>query len=889
MQKIGSFLSIFVGLFVTRVALVAAGLISDDPSPGLPSVGSWQLRVVSPTVVELTLINTKGPDPATVSVWNWVNASHQFTAPPLSNLVVTVAGQTAVVQAVGFKRRPLYAPLKLRDLRIDNRLYLQLASPIAEGQTVRVVNPDGTLWPSNMVFAAAADPQRWSPAIHVNQEGYVPEFPKQALVGYYLGSLGELAIPAGNGFAVVDTASGVVVYQGALVARPDVGYNYTPRPYQQVYEADFSAVRAPGEYRLVVPRLGASWPFRVEEGVAMAFARAYALGLYHQRCGTNNALPFTRFTHGACHLAAASVPLPAASFGFTWNTISNYALIRNPDNPVQTAPRLTGAGAQQYPFVNTGTVEVSGGHHDAGDYSKYTINSASLIHYLVFAVDALPGVAQLDNLGIPESGDGVSDVLEEAKWEADFLVKLQDADGGFYFLVYPRNREYEQDVLPDHGDPQVVWPKNTAVTAAAVAALAQCGSSPWMKRSYPAAASNYVAKAELGWLFLTNAIGRYGKAGAYQKITHYGDDFTHDDELAWAACELYLATGDPAYQQQLLAWFDPADPGTRKWGWWHLCQGYGCAIRSYAFGARSGRLKPNQLDPVFLERCESELIAGADAQLRAAQQCAYGTSFPEASKRVRTAGWYFSTEQAFDLAVACQLDYPVLNDPRSKYLAAILSNLNYEAGGNPVNVSYVTGLGWKRQREIVSQYAQNDRRVLPPSGLPISNLQGGFGWLDQYRQELGALTFPPDGAPEAPYPLYDRWGDSFNVSTECVILNQARSLATVAFLAARTALRDQPWRCAHAQIVGLPTQARVRSPVTVRLRAAGMDLRGARIVWEARDQEPAYGAAHTFSPVNPGQQWVEAEVQWPDGRRVFAATNFPAASPIPRFPTANAR
>ena len=78
---------------------------------------------------------------------------------------------------------------------------------------------------------------------------------------------------------------------------------------------------------------------------------------------------------------------------------------------------------------------------------------------------------EVDNLGIPESGDGISDALQEAKWEADFLIKMQDADGGFYYSVYPRDREYELDVLPENGDPQVVWPKNTATTAAAVAAL----------------------------------------------------------------------------------------------------------------------------------------------------------------------------------------------------------------------------------------------------------------------------------------------------------------------------------------------------------------------------------------------------------------------------------
>ena len=187
------------------------------------------------------------------------------------------------------------------------------------------------------------------------------------------------------------------------------------------------------------------------------------------------------------------MPSPQSSFSVTWSTIAadnaDYA-----SNPRHTAPQLKDEASQLYPFVNTGAMDVCGGHHDAGDYSKYTIDSALLIHYLVFAADAFPGAGALDNLGIPESGDGKSDLLQEAKLEADFLAKMQDADGGFYFLVYPRNRAYESDVLPDHGDPQVVWPKNTSATAAAVAALAQIGSSPLFKQQFPNEAAAYLAK-----------------------------------------------------------------------------------------------------------------------------------------------------------------------------------------------------------------------------------------------------------------------------------------------------------------------------------------------------------------------------------------------------------
>ena len=127
-------------------------------------------------------------------------------------------------------------------------------------------------------------------------------------------------------------------------------------------------------------------------------------------------------------------------------------MFRSSRREPQTAAAMT-ANTQLFPFLRQGAFDTSGGHHDAGDYSKYTINSASLVHYLMFAVDSLAGVAALDNLGIPESGDGISDVLQEAKLESDYLAKLQDADGGFYFLVYPHDRAYESNVLPDHGVP----------------------------------------------------------------------------------------------------------------------------------------------------------------------------------------------------------------------------------------------------------------------------------------------------------------------------------------------------------------------------------------------------------------------------------------------------
>ncbi len=379
------------------------------------------------------------------------------------------------------------------------------------------MNPAGNLWSSATSYSATADSLRFNPAIHVNQEGYLPNYAKQAMIGYYAGSLGELSIPTNSalhrGRRHRDRR-----FSGDADTAPGFRLSYSPAPHQQVYQADFSSFTTPGQYRLVAG-MGGSMPFRIDEGIGMCFARAYALGLYHQRCGANLGLPYTRFAHAARHVAPAAFRCPPL-----------ISISHGPPSPVTPLRRTTkirpnrslSEPRQQtslFPLINQGTIDTSGGHHDAGDYSKYTINSASLVHYLMFEVDSLPGVAALDNLGIPESGDGISDVMQEAKWESDYLVKLQDADGGFYFLTYPQTREYEDNVTPENGDPQVVWPKTTAVTAAATAALAQGASSPLFKKTYPAAAALYLQKAQLGWSFLTNAIAKHRKNGGYQKIT----------------------------------------------------------------------------------------------------------------------------------------------------------------------------------------------------------------------------------------------------------------------------------------------------------------------------------------------------------------------------------
>jgi hypothetical protein len=86
----------------------------------LPQVGSNGLHVLTPNVLELKLINTKQPDPAQVTQWNFVDGNGNFAAPSAGAFTVTANGQTIAVTSVGFKRRPIYAPFEMYDLRIEN-------------------------------------------------------------------------------------------------------------------------------------------------------------------------------------------------------------------------------------------------------------------------------------------------------------------------------------------------------------------------------------------------------------------------------------------------------------------------------------------------------------------------------------------------------------------------------------------------------------------------------------------------------------------------------------------------------------------------------------------------------------------------------------------------
>jgi hypothetical protein len=257
---------------------------TEADSLALASINAAYMQIISPTVLELVLITASGD-----STWQ----NYDVNPPSPNGFSVMAGGSSVTVQQVGYKRRPLYESYpNTSDLRIEKTVYLILQTAVQDNVQVQVT---GSPVPTGVQFIAHSTPLRYGAAIHVNQDGYLASFSKKAKIGYYLGSLGEmqLSLSPSINFEIDDATTGQSVWVSSaqtpavyLTSRGDTGWNTGQAQYQHVLEADFTGFTTPGTYQLKVPGLGTSFPFVINNSTALKWARTYALGLYHQRCGS---------------------------------------------------------------------------------------------------------------------------------------------------------------------------------------------------------------------------------------------------------------------------------------------------------------------------------------------------------------------------------------------------------------------------------------------------------------------------------------------------------------------------------------------------------------------------------------------------------------------------
>jgi len=335
-----------------------------------------------------------------------------------------------------------------------------------------------------------------SDQIRLNQVGYYPTSVKEFI----------LVDTDATGFQVVDQDDNVIM-QGELVQRGE-----WPTSGEQVALGDFSDLQAPGTYSIIVDEKLMSYPFQVNTDIYKDAFQAAIKSFYFQR----------------------------ASMGIDENYGGAYARAAgHEDDNCQFHPS---SGHTE------GTLSSPGGWYDAGDYGKYVVNGALSVGQMLNLVEQYPDVVVDGDLNIPESANGKSDLLDELKYELDWIMTMQDSDGGVFHKLTAKN--FSSFIMPEAYDlERLIIGKGTVATLNFAAVLAQASriyvdtDPSWSKMALKS------AKNAWEWAMVNNDIAYRNPKDVV--TGEYGDDVFTDD-FYWAAAELYITTSEDVYLNYLV-------------------------------------------------------------------------------------------------------------------------------------------------------------------------------------------------------------------------------------------------------------------------------------------------------------------------------------------------
>lgn len=415
---------------------------------------------------------------------------------------------------------------------------------------------------------------------------------------------------------------------------------------------DFSSLTAPGRYVVALPPYGVSMPFDISDHAFRRPLMVLSSGLYHARCGIPLELPWTQFLRGREHELD----------GFVYDNETMMQWFKEGLKGREGV--YAGSDIPRWRSTLEGEhVEATGGHHDAGDYGKYTHNGAKVVWAFFTAFDHFDKVIlDHDDLGLPNSRNGVSDMLEEALWEVKWLMNMQDpTDGGVFQILKPPGAMYEFS-MPHRDIQRVLLPKDSIPTAAYAAALARAARSPVLKRHDVKLAEELGRRARKAWRWLSTEAAIANEtnhsADTNDQVFHYGQSYGSRDERALAALELYALTGAVEFRTAFEHFYRPE---AKVWTILELPEFFGfatetCALWSLGVQTDSGRESLPPLSDDMLMRCRRALRDGADSMMGYIGTTPYEVMVHYNAKSWHTVGWHFPTSNSFELMLAHSLD-----------------------------------------------------------------------------------------------------------------------------------------------------------------------------------------------------------------------------------------
>ena len=514
--------------------------------------------------------------------------------------------------------------------------------------------------------AAKAGPQQ----VRINQLGFAPGSQKLALVE------GAGAVR----FEVVAEGRRKPVLEGVLSAPA----HWEPAGLDAAV-ADLSALSAPGRYRLQVEGLPPSDPFVVDARAYEGVAAGALKGFYFHR---------------------ASVALDRAHAG-RWARKAGH-----PDDKV-----LIHASAASPQRPAGSTISAPGGWYDAGDYGKYIVNSSITMWSLLAAAEHYPGFFDERDVGIPESGNAVPDILDESLWNLQWMLDMQDpADGGVYHKL--TTLQFSGVVMP-HQDtaPRYVVAKSTAATLdfAAVMAMASRVYAPY-EAQFPGLSQRMAAAAKSAWAWAqANPQVEY-RQPADVGTGAYGDSYL-EDEFAWAAAELFLLTGEPAYWDGFVQ--RAAEPKVPNW----------------ADVAALGWISLAQHLPKLPDDAAREKVRGGLLEVARKLQEQQAQSPWKVAMQAQDFRWG-SNSTVLNQALLMLQGYRLEGD--RALLDAAQSQLDWVLGRNPLGVSFVTGFGLRTPMHPHDRLSMADGVREPVPGW----LSGGPNPAQQDASDCSGVTYP---------------------------------------------------------------------------------------------------------------------------------------------------
>lgn len=522
---------------------------------------------------------------------------------------------------------------------------------------------------------------------------------------------------------------------------------------EDLFSVDFTSASTKGLHRLRIPNIGTSYTFNISTHALDDAAYNTCRVLYYQRSGTALVQPYSDplFVRGIDHEFNTSASGRRIDGAYHWSVGKSPLSFNETVCPLHTT--CPAASLR----------DGAGGWFDAGDYSKYVSTGTAAVWKLLTMVDIFNAhnFPLSDNFNIPESGDGVPDVLNEATWEINWLLKMQRLeDGGVHNKLAS---EVWEDGMPQYsdlgGEPVRFFMARTTMDTATVGATFAIASRLWAPYNASFAAL-LLNRAKLAWSFLqkyptnTPAGGFVNPSGHISGQYYDADDA---DNRAWIAAELYRTTCQLSYGQKYVDYVVSNNNVIGMLSNDFVDYGLEAA---WAFYYSSSSCSGKVTEPTSFATTRAVVYSTISTVISTFQQQTLNNPYRNLGRMDVPIwiGWgSFGLNQNNMMGV---LGWHMTGD--TSHLDWMSLSLDTSMGANPLNMAFTSGVGQNTPKFPLQGQSKYDGLSTPIPGYgvfgPFCHVSASS--INFLVAQSDANNYPSLVQPTSPFPILRRWADS---------------------------------------------------------------------------------------------------------------------------------